>query len=262
MSSYVYASGASAFSTNDNNNYGSRNMGAEDWKPSSRVLGNGTGGASSISFGDYVPSPESKPTNNSARPRIIGGKIVLPESDKVAAAQAYNAQFSKEKAVPVDTAQPVRSSQTSSMSKILSHEASPAQKPQQHHQHHQHHAKITRNYVGNEAMLEKLRASDFDSKEQHDCNELRPEVHVDYNETHMADAAAHKAPLSESSNKQHKHESTKEMRGCEGYKPNLAAFEGGGLQSSSTELKGPQQVSRSSTRLHAPPGGASSIVFG
>ena len=53
-----------------------------------------------------------------------------------------------------------------------------------------------------------------------------------------------------------------EMRGCEGYKPNLAAFEGGGLQSSSTELKGPQQVGRSSTRLHAPPGGASSIVFG
>ena len=53
-----------------------------------------------------------------------------------------------------------------------------------------------------------------------------------------------------------------EMRGCEGYKPNHAAFANGGLQSSSTELKGPQQVGRSSTRLHAPPGGASQIVFG
>jgi hypothetical protein len=53
-----------------------------------------------------------------------------------------------------------------------------------------------------------------------------------------------------------------EMRGCEGYVPNLAAFANGGLQSSSTELGGPQQVARSSTRLHAPPGGRSSIVFG
>ncbi len=52
------------------------------------------------------------------------------------------------------------------------------------------------------------------------------------------------------------------MRGCEGYQPNHAAFANGGLQSSSTELKGPQQVGRSSTRLHAPPGGASQIVFG
>ena len=52
------------------------------------------------------------------------------------------------------------------------------------------------------------------------------------------------------------------MRGCEGYKPNLSAFEGGGLQSSSTELKGPQQVGRASTRLHAPPGGAAHIGFG
>ena len=41
-----------------------------------------------------------------------------------------------------------------------------------------------------------------------------------------------------------------EMRGCEGYKPNLAAWADGGLQSSSTELKGPQAVARSSTRLH------------
>jgi len=53
-----------------------------------------------------------------------------------------------------------------------------------------------------------------------------------------------------------------QMRGCEGYRPNLAAFADGGLQSSSTELGGPQQVGRSSTRLHAPPGGSSQIVFG
>ena len=53
-----------------------------------------------------------------------------------------------------------------------------------------------------------------------------------------------------------------EMRGCEGYKPNYGAFANGGLTSSSTELGGPQQVGRSSTRLHAPPGGASSICFG
>ena len=53
-----------------------------------------------------------------------------------------------------------------------------------------------------------------------------------------------------------------EMRGTEGYQPNYAAFANGGLQSSSTELGGPQQVGRSSTRLHAPPGGASQIVFG
>ena len=48
----------------------------------------------------------------------------------------------------------------------------------------------------------------------------------------------------------------------DGYTPNLAAFADGGLQSSSTELRGPQQVARSSTRLHAPPGGASQISFG
>ena len=53
-----------------------------------------------------------------------------------------------------------------------------------------------------------------------------------------------------------------EMRGCEGYKPNYGAFANGGLTSSSTELGGPQAVGRSSTRLHAPPGGASSICFG
>jgi hypothetical protein len=35
-----------------------------------------------------------------------------------------------------------------------------------------------------------------------------------------------------------------------------------GLQSSSTELGGPQSVARSSTRLHAPPGGHSQISFG
>eukprot|EP01047_Picozoa_sp_COSAG01_P021360 COSAG01_NODE_1237_length_11098_cov_7.982726_6_plen_185_part_00 len=34
------------------------------------------------------------------------------------------------------------------------------------------------------------------------------------------------------------------------------------MQSSSTELGGPQAVGRPSTRLHAPPGGASSISFG
>ena len=53
-----------------------------------------------------------------------------------------------------------------------------------------------------------------------------------------------------------------QMRGAEGYRPNYAAFAHGGLQSSSTELGGPQQVGRSSTRLHAPPGGSSQIVFG
>lgn len=52
------------------------------------------------------------------------------------------------------------------------------------------------------------------------------------------------------------------MRGTEGYQPNYGAFANGGLQSSSTELKGPQQVGRSSTRLHAPPGGVSQISFG
>ena len=37
---------------------------------------------------------------------------------------------------------------------------------------------------------------------------------------------------------------------------------GGGLMSSAPEGKGPQTVSRSSTRLHAPPGGFSSLTFG
>merc|ERR1711871_417187 len=40
-------------------------------------------------------------------------------------------------------------------------------------------------------MLQKLRESDFESKAQHDCNELRAEVRQDYNESHMADKAAH-----------------------------------------------------------------------
>jgi hypothetical protein len=260
-------------STNDNNNFGSLNMGAEDWKPSSRVLGNGTGGASTISFGDYVPSPQSKPTRDSSRPRIIGGKVVLPQSDKDSAAAAYNAQFSAPVSVvaasQAEPAQPRYTSHSSS-GNILSHVPSPAPKAANttHHSAPHEHAKIERNYVGNDVMLERLRETDFESKAQHDGNELRAEVRVDYNETHLADAAAHKQPLAESciANAKESHAvaavAKPEMRGCEGYKPNMAAWEHGGLQSSSTELKGPQAVARSSTRLHAPPGGASSIVFG
>jgi hypothetical protein len=43
--------------------------------------------------------------------------------------------------------------------------------------------------------LKTLRAEDFEEKEQHDANELRAEVHHDYNEGHMADKASrtHKA---------------------------------------------------------------------
>lgn len=52
-------------------------------------------------------------------------------------------------------------------------------------------AKLRRNYVGKESMLKTLRASDFEEKEQHDGNELRAEVHHDYNESHLADKAAH-----------------------------------------------------------------------
>ena len=52
-------------------------------------------------------------------------------------------------------------------------------------------AKLRRNYVGKESMLKTLRASDFEEKEQHDANELRAEVHHDYNESHLADKAAH-----------------------------------------------------------------------
>ena len=40
-------------------------------------------------------------------------------------------------------------------------------------------------------MLKTLRPEDFEEKEQHDGNELRAEVHHDYNEGHMADKASH-----------------------------------------------------------------------
>ena len=121
---------------------------------------------------------------------------------------------------------------------------------------------IARHYIGNEELLEKLRESDFESKEHGDINELRAQPHHDYNEKHMADTAATKPILSESSPNIEKAAPAPEMRGCEGYTPNLAGWANGGLQSSSTELKGPQYGAKPSTRLHAPPGGASTIVFG
>jgi hypothetical protein len=117
-----------------------------------------------------------------ARPRIIGGKLILPESDRLAAAAAYNAQFS----------------------------STPA-----------------------------------------DAGAAAPRQPAPAGPSNAAPPPPSTAGRIEP-----------EMRGCEGYSPNMAAFAHGGLQSSSTELKGPQSVPRSSTRLHAPPGGASSIVFG
>jgi hypothetical protein len=65
---------------------------------------------------------------------------------------------------------------------------SPSEKPCTHTKPHQ--AEITRNYVGDESVLGQLRHSDFESKTQHDGNELRAETRHDYNEAHMAATAA------------------------------------------------------------------------
>jgi hypothetical protein len=53
-------------------------------------------------------------------------------------------------------------------------------------------ASITRNYVGDERVLRSLRSSDFDEQNQHDGRELRSEVRVDYNESHLSDNAFHR----------------------------------------------------------------------
>lgn len=252
-----------SLATNNNNNYGKQNMGSEEWAPSSRVLSQ-PGGASTISFGDYVPSPQSKPKRDMSRPRIVGGKVVLPESDKEAAAAAYNKQFSAAVPATIMNPEPAKgnfNSHTSSGA-ILSHPSNSPAISKHKHELPKEHPSMARNYIGNEELLDKLRESDFESKEHGDINELRAQPHHDYNEKHMADTAATKPILSESSPNIEKAAPAPEMRGCEGYTPNLAGWADGGLQSSSTELKGPQYGAKPSTRLHAPPGGASSIVFG
>jgi len=53
------------------------------------------------------------------------------------------------------------------------------------------HAAMERNYVADESAIAKLRDSDFESKAQHDCNELRAGARHDCNESRMADAASH-----------------------------------------------------------------------
>ena len=166
----------------DNNNYGKHAMGSENWEPSSRVLQRPGGNSSINLFGGYGESSPVRPQSRAGGARIVGGKIILPENERTAAAERHNATVG---AAPAQK------------------EAAPAQQPTA-------------------------------------AVEAAPEP------------ACAPAPST----------AEPEMRGCEGYKPNLAAFADGGLQSSSTELKGPQQVARSSTRLHAPPGGASQICFG
>jgi hypothetical protein len=214
-----------SMSTNDNNNFGKHSMGGSEWAPSSRVL-SAPGGASTISFGDYVPSPVTKPQRDMSRPRIIGGKVVLPQAEKDSAAAAYHAQFAQPEVIgqsfaAVEPAQPKYTSHSTSGDMFAHGSPAPAKKD-------------------NSAQLYDAQPAQMTARENENMR------------TVLSDQSTNKQPAA----------SDPEMRGCEGYTPNYGAFANGGLQSSSTELKGPQCVGRSSTRLHAPPGGASSIVFG
>ena len=65
----------------DNNNYGKHAMGGDNWAPSSRVLQQ-PGGASSINLFGGAVSPQQAPAPRRAGgARIVGGKIILPESE-------------------------------------------------------------------------------------------------------------------------------------------------------------------------------------
>ena len=282
----------------DNNNYGRHAMGSENWAPSSRVLQR-PGGTSTINlFGGYGDdSPAPRPTSRAGGARIIGGKIVLPETEQAAAAAHHTAAVSaapaQHTAAPAEapaTAGPemrgcegyqpnhaafanggLQSSSTelkgpqqvgrsstrlhappggaSQISFGSYSEPAPARPQQQQQQQRQ------QSYGAGAPSQSPARKAVV----PHKNSQLASSI------SFGCDAPAAKpAPLNpRSSNANISTNGVEpEMRGCEGYQPNHAAFANGGLQSSSTELKGPQQVGRSSTRLHAPPGGASSIVFG
>ena len=53
-------------------------------------------------------------------------------------------------------------------------------------------ANPTRNYLGDEEILQSLRHQGFDSARQNDSRELRTEKKIDYNEAHMANLASHR----------------------------------------------------------------------
>ena len=185
-------------SMDDNNNYGKHAMGSANWEPSSRVLQRPGGNSSINLFGGYGESSPAKPSGRAGGARIVGGKIILPETEKVTVTERHNTTMGTWGATAAAPQQ--------------LQEQQPQPQEQQPPQQQQ------------------------EQPQQQQPQQQPPQ--------------------------QPQQSAEPEMRGCEGYTPNLAAFADGGLQSSSTELKGPQQVGRSSTRLHAPPGGASSICFG
>ena len=239
----------------DNNNYGRHAMGSENWAPSSRVLQR-PGGTSTINlFGGYGDdSPAPRPTSRAGGARIIGGKIVLPENEQAAAAAHYTAAVS---AAPAQ------------------HTAAPAEAPATADPE----MRGCEGYQPNHAAFANggLQSSSTELKGPQQVGRSSTRLHappggasqISFGSYSEPTPAAHHTAAVSAAPAQHTAAPAEapatadpEMRGCEGYQPNHAAFANGGLQSSSTELKGPQQVGRSSTRLHAPPGGASQISFG
>jgi hypothetical protein len=94
---------------------------------------------------------------------------------------------------------------------------------------------IERNFVGDEAMLDKLRESDFAGEE------LRAEVHHDYNEGHMADAAAH-------TNLSHPHSEHKHVEEAE---EEALALEDAQLEEEEVQEEGDEEASMLDASVHS-----------